>query len=103
MITSRVLAVVAAMLLVGAVAVATLAPPEMTLGQGWAAMDHAGLRAAENFVKAHMSEWLWAHPVTALISRPIWLIPAALGLICAGGATTAASRGNATASRRKRS
>ena len=103
MITARVLAILSAVLLVGAVAVATLGPQDMTLGQGLFAMDHAGVLAAEAFTRAHLSGWLWDHPVMALIARPVWLIPAALGLICAGGAMTAASGGSAAASRRRRS
>ncbi len=103
MIKTRVLAILSAILLVGAVAVATLGPQDMTLGQGLFAMDHARLLAAETFTRTHLSPWLWDHPIMAMIARPVWLIPAALGLICAGGAMTAASGGNAAASRRRRS
>ncbi len=103
MITARVLAILSAVLLVGAVAIATLGPQDMTLGQGLFAMDHVGLLAAETFTRTHLSAWLWDHPVMAMIARPMWLVPAALGLICAGGAMTAASGGSAAASRRRRS
>ncbi len=103
MIAARVLAILSAALLVGAVAVATLGPQDMTLGQGLLALNRTGLLAAEAFIRAHLSAWVWDYPVTAMIARPVWLIPAALGLICAGGAMTAASGGNAAASRRRRS
>ena len=41
--------------------------------------------------------------MTALVARPFWLLPAALGLICAGAAATAASGPAANNSRRRRS
>ncbi len=100
---AKTLAVLAAMLLVGAVAIGTLGPEDMTLGEGLAALDQFRLAAAERFVRAHMSAWLWEHPLKAVLARPLWLLPAAFGLILAGGSATAATTERAPNSRRRRS
>ncbi len=100
---AKVLAVLAAILLVGAVAVATLGPPDITLGEALAMIDRVRLAATEHYVRTHLSVWFWEHPLTALSVRPLWLIPAALGLIFAGAATTVATMPNATTTRRRRS
>jgi hypothetical protein len=100
---AKVLAVLAAILLVGAVALATLGPPDMTFGEGLAALDHVRLQAVEHYFRTHLSVWVWEHPLAALFARPLWLMPAALGLVCAGAAATAATMPNATTTRRRRS
>ena len=100
---AKILAVLAAMLLVAAVALGTLMPMDVSLGEVLEAMAKAQLTASEAFVRAHMSDWLWDKPLTALLVRPLWLVPAAVGLVCAGGAMTAASRRNSAPSRRRQS
>jgi hypothetical protein len=83
-ITRRILAILSAALLVGAVAVALLAPPGMPLGQALLAFDHRVLDVAQSDVEWAVAPWLWADVILPVLVRPAWLPPAALGLICAG-------------------
>jgi hypothetical protein len=100
---AKTFAVLAAICLVGAIAVATLGPEDMTLGEGIAAMDIFQLASVEKFVRVHVSGWIWDHPFKALLDRPLWLLPASIGLLLAGACATAATSGNALNSRRRRS
>ena len=100
---AKVLAVLSAALLVGAVALATLAPPDFTLGDALAAADHVKIAAVEAWVRSRASSWLWDHPVVALLARPLWLVPASMGLLLAGAAMTVATSHKAATSRRRRS
>jgi hypothetical protein len=83
-IAQRVLAVLSAMLLVGAVALAMLGPPSVPLGQVLFMVDHDLMDALHSGVERHLSAWLWENVAMPLMVRPAWLMPAALGLICAG-------------------
>ncbi len=80
----RILAVLSAVLLVGAVAVALLGPPAMPLGQALLAIDHRALDALQSGVVHIFAPWLWTNVVLPVLVRPAWLPPTALGLICAG-------------------
>ena len=100
---ARILAVVAAVMLVGAVAAGTLGRPDLSLGEALASLDHLKLAAVQAYVHAHWSAWLWDRPIRALLDRPVWLLPVAAGLLFAGGAMTAASMHKAPNSRRRRS
>jgi hypothetical protein len=88
----RILAVIAAILLVGSVAIATLGPPDVPLGQILLMLDHDLTEALRNSVEQHLSAWIWADLVMPLLVRPAWLMPAALGLICAGVAFSVSGR-----------
>ncbi len=101
--TAKALAVVAALFFIAAVALGTLVPGDLSLGEGLASFDKFHLAATERFVRLHLSAWLWDHPLKALLVRPLWLVPAALGLILAGGSATAATSNRAPSSRRRRS
>ena len=84
--TARVLAILAAIFLVMAFAAATLGPLDTSLGEllhGFDARLLSGVQRA-------LSPWLWQNVAVPLLMRPAWLIPAGLGLLCAGGAATAA-------------
>jgi len=83
-IARRILAILSAALLVGAVAVALLAPPGMPLGQALLAIDHRILNAVQSDVERVFTPWLWSQVILPVLVRPAWLLPAALGLICAG-------------------
>ena len=48
---AKVLAVLAAMLLVGSVAVATLGPQDMSLGDALATLDHSSLASIESYLR----------------------------------------------------
>ncbi len=103
MMIAKTLAVLAAMLLVAAVALGTLMPADLSLGEALDAVARLQLSATEAFVRAHVSAWLWDRPLRALLVRPTWMLPAAAGLISAGAAMTAASRQKAAPSRRRQS
>jgi hypothetical protein len=94
---ARVFAVLAALLLVGAVALGTLAPPGLTLGQGLVMLDHSGV----TWLREHSTAWIWNWIEVPFMVRPLWLIPACLGLICAGMA--ASLNLGSTPARRRRS
>lgn len=99
---SKVLAIGAAVMLVGAFALATLAPVNMSLGQFLMATNEDLLRVLHDALRnAHMM-WVWDHVVLPMLVRPAWLFPASLGLVCVGGAATFGSNG-ATRGQRRRS
>ena len=100
---AKILAILAAALLVGAVAVGTLAPQEMTLREALTAIDAGRFGAIESYVRNHLSAWLWDHPMMSLLIRPVWLLPACAGLLLAGSAMTVANSAKAPNSRRRRS
>ncbi len=98
MIVARIFIVLAALLLVSAVAIAALTPLGMTLGQG---LVSTSVATAE-WLHAHSPDWAWERLAQPLLVRPLWLLPAALGVICAGVAASC-SFGTASPSRRRRS
>jgi hypothetical protein len=100
-ITQRVLAVLAAALLVGAVALAMLGPPSVPLGQALFMLDHDLTDLLHGSIQRHLSAWLWDHVAAPLMLRPAWLIPAALGLICGGMSLTLSSRKSTHRSHRR--
>lgn len=101
MTLQRILAVLAAVLLVGAVALAMMLPPTLPLGQLMLMLDHDATDAAHAFVGRHFYEWAWSDLAVPLLLRPAWLAPATLGLICAGAAASIASRKTAGRSHRR--
>ncbi len=92
MIAQRILAVLAAALLVSAVALATLSPPDMPLGQFLLLADHDAVSRVQFFVERVSSHWLWTWGFVPLLVRPTWLVPAMLGIVCAGVSMSLASR-----------
>jgi hypothetical protein len=102
-IASRALAVLAAAAFVGAFALATLFPPLSTLAQLVAWDDPHGLYTLHDFVVGHSSAWVWTNLALPVLLRPAWLLPVCLGVLCAGGATTIASRTGVPRSHRRRS
>lgn len=101
MTLQRILAVLAAILLVGAVALAMLIPPSLPLGQVLLMLDHDATNAVHDFMGRHFSEWIWSDLAMPLLLRPAWLVPAALGLICAGAATSVSIKKTAGRSHRR--
>ncbi len=101
MIAQRILAVIAAILLVGAVAVATLGPPGVPLGQVLFMFDHDLMTVLHSGVEKHLASWIWDYLVVPLLLRPAWLVPAAAGLICAGVALSLSGRKPAHRSHRR--
>jgi hypothetical protein len=82
----RILAVIAAILLVGSVALATLGPPGVPLGHLLLMLDHDLTEALRSGIERHLASWIWDDLAVPMLVRPAWLVPAALGLICAGAA-----------------
>ena len=89
MTLQRILAVLSAILLVGAVALATLGPPGLPVGQVLLLIDHDLTEAVRTGIQTHLADWLWTDVVAPFLVRPAWLVPAALGLICVGAAVSA--------------
>ena len=92
MTLQRILAVLSAILLVGAVALASLGPPSLPLGQVLLMFDHSMTEAVHGFIGRHLADWIWSDLAMPLLIRPAWLLPVALGLICAGAAASVSSR-----------
>jgi hypothetical protein len=93
--------VLAAMLLVGAVALAMLGPPGVPLGQALFMVDHDLMEAVHTFIGTHMATWLWDYLVVPLMLRPAWLVPAALGLLCGGMSLSLSTRKSTHRSHRR--
>ena len=97
----RILAVLSAMLLVGAVALAMLGPPEVPLGQMLFLIDHDLMDAVHRFIGTHLAAWLWDYLILPVMLRPAWLVPAGLGLICGGMSLSLSTRKSAHRSHRR--
>jgi hypothetical protein len=96
--TARIFAILAAIFLVAAVGIAALTPLGLTLGIGIVSYDKAIL----SWLQEHSGPWLWTWLELPLLQRPLWLLPASLGVICAGLATSF-NFGKTTPQRRRRS
>jgi hypothetical protein len=90
-------------LLVAAFALATILPPDLALREGLALLDRGLPARLQVGATTHMPAWVWNVLVLPLLLRPVWLVPAGLGVVCAGAAVTCASAGGAQRSRRRRS
>ena len=99
--TSKMLAIVAAILLVGAFALATMAPMDLSLGEGLSRLNRGLLRSLQASARESQLAWMWNDVAVPLLQRPAWLVPAGLGLICAGGAVTFANNSSARGHRRR--
>jgi hypothetical protein len=97
----RILAVISAILLVGSVALATLGPPSVPLGQLLLMIDHGLTEALRSGIEQHLAAWIWSDMAVPLMVRPAWLVPAALGLICAGAAFSVSGRKTASRPHRR--
>lgn len=84
MIAHRVLAVIAAVLLVLAVAIATFGTESISLGQALYMLDHDVLDRLPDWTTRTFGPWGWTMIVEPLLVRPAWLIPASMGIVCVG-------------------
>ncbi len=80
----RSLIILAAVLLVVAFALATAGQIDAPLDELLARIDPA----LATRLRAALPDWMADRIVLPLLVRPAWLIPSALGLLCAGGALT---------------
>jgi uncharacterized protein (DUF2062 family) len=103
LIAARALAVLAAANFVAAFALATLFPPLTTLFELVVRFDGSARYAMQDLVVGHSSVWVWNTLALPLLQRPCWLGPVCIGVLCAGGATTLASRTGVPRSHRRRS
>jgi len=83
-IAQRALAVLSAVLLVLAVAIATLGPRTFSLDWTLSQMDSHLVETLHRWTDQFLSPWAWSHLAVPLLVRPAWLVPASLGLICVG-------------------
>jgi hypothetical protein len=103
MILSRIMAVLAAILLVGAFALATVLPPGTSLVELLADMDHPLLVWLKDVSTSSLPSWVWDGVEVPILVRPAWLVPTSLGLIALGCAITLGSRKRVVGSHRRRS
>ena len=96
--TARIFAILAAILLVAAAGIAALTPLGLTLSQGLLEFDPNALVWA----RGHSTSWMWLWLEMPFLLRPLWLLPACAGVVCAGIATSFNIR-KASPSRRRRS
>ena len=83
----------AAVLLVGSVALASLLPADVSLRQAVHAIDAGTANGVQRAIVGSFGRGVWDALVVPLLIRPVWMIPVCLGLICVGGAFTALSHG----------
>jgi len=102
-IAIRILSVLAATLLVGAFTLATVLAPDMPLGTALGMLDPATVSGMQALANQYFPAWAWQHIAVPLLQRPVWLVPAAFGLIMVGAAATLASSIGPSRSRRRRS
>jgi len=100
---SRLLAVLAATLLVTAFSLFMLTPYDLSLAQGVTAMDPAMLRHLQSAVRHTIGAGSWTYLAVPVLARPVWLLPFCAGLICAGLANTFTASPDASERSRKRS
>lgn len=82
----RIFMVLAAVLLVGALAVATLAPPDLTLAEGLQAQWPNLPSQLQASFRAVLGGIFWRDLAEPLLGRPAWLLPASAGFIFVGAA-----------------
>lgn len=92
------MAVASAVFLVASVGVALIGPPNVPLGTAIYLLNSQVLYA----IQAHAAEWAWVNVLVPLLQRPAWLIPASIGILCAGLSITLSSRQGPQRSRRRR-
>jgi hypothetical protein len=90
--TARIFAVLAAVFLVGAFALASLNAPDMPLAQALFMLNRTAVEALRAGIQAHAAPWLWDSVAVPLLLRPVWLLPASIGVICAGVSLTFTSQ-----------
>jgi len=88
----RTLAVLAAVLFVVAVGLATVSPRMITLGAVLSYFSADGEVVLHNWLVRIIGVWSWDYVVRPMLIRPAWLPPGSLGLICAGVALTLPAR-----------
>jgi hypothetical protein len=84
----RILAVLAAVLFVGSVGLATVGPEMVSLGAVLSYLSASAENDLHNWLVRVIGPWVWDYIGSPLLIRPAWLPLGSLGLICAGAALT---------------
>ena len=74
----------AAVLFVGAVGLATVGPRMVSLGAVLSYVSATGELSLHNWLVRFIGSWAWEYVARPLLIRPAWLPLGSLGLICAG-------------------
>ncbi len=88
----RILAVLAAILFVAAVALATAGPRSVSLAGALSYVNPRAVENLHNWTLRALGPWVWLHIGQPLMIRPAWLPAGALGLILAGVALSLPAR-----------
>ncbi len=80
----RVLAVLAAVLFVGAVGLATVGPEMLSLGAVLSYLSATAETDLHHWLVRVIGPWVWDYAARPLLIRPAWLPLGSMGLICAG-------------------
>jgi len=99
--TQRTLAVLAAVLFVGAVALATTGTQTLSLGAAMAFLSASAEQTVHDWLVRIVGPWAWTDVVEPLLIRPAWLPFGSLGLVCAGLAASWPTGGAARRSHRR--
>jgi hypothetical protein len=85
-LTAKVFSVLAAAFLVGALALATLLPPDMSLHEAIHTIDALRADTFQQAMIGGLGKGFWDTAAVPLLMRPVWLAPLSLGVICVGAA-----------------
>ncbi len=88
----RILAVLAAVLFVGAVGLATVGPEMVSLGAVLSYLSATAETGLHTWLVRDIGPWAWDYVARPLLIRPAWLPLGSLGLICAGVALSLPAR-----------
>jgi hypothetical protein len=84
----RILAVLAAVLFVGSVGLATVGPEMVSLGAVLSYLSATAETDLHHWLVRVVGSWAWDYVARPMLIRPAWLPLGSLGLICAGVALT---------------
>jgi hypothetical protein len=100
-LTAKIFTVLAAMMLVGSLALATLLPPDMSLHEALHTIDAMRADHVQLAVMTGLGKGVWDAAAVPLLLRPVWLMPLCLGLICAGAALSCSFQATPRTKRRQ--
>jgi len=98
---ARIFYVLAAVFLVGAVALASMLPPDMSLHEALHTIDAERADDLQHAMMNALGARFWEAVFVPLLMRPVWIGPLFLGLICVGGAVSASFHATPRANRRR--
>ena len=101
MTAQRILAVLAAVLFVGAVALATVSKQMVSMGAVVSFFSASGVQDLHNWLVRVPGVWAWIWVAQPLLIRPAWLPVGSLGLLLAGVALSWPTRDAARRSHRR--